>query len=609
MSAGGMQSGSRISQVLEVLLEASTELERGLLLHELVEAYRDRRGPVESNQVSSDLNKLRKRGLVLKGGGRLMHTLWVHADAPFETEIEDDPARILVDVVNDLARATGQAQETSAVHEELRTRGVTDLSTDQVRTKLKTLAHTSAMKKERSHEDWEEPRVQMIVRTSGSGRRHLFWAPAHDEYATPEFLDRSDAIRYVITTAEEQLGRPPSKDELRAWAYAARTGMFGTLEKEAAEAVLHPSFLSTVDNVSVRGRSGPRVIRAIRTPWTSRGEYRCRYSAREPAPLYDLSCFAEDWAILLRPSDEHASIDALSREAEEFGCDTTGRVASTRKALLARVVISLVGDRIEALPDAIDACIAARAKLRAWAVHQPLPAWKLEALEDDLALDVERLRVLKRAAQFATNAEAECGRITAIDGTEGWPLAAFEDLAAEANNIVGSDAKHWMNQLTNARRVWGARAGGVAAATDPENCAWLDRPDAISSLVRECHLPEMMAYVAGAEAVMGYVLRDADWILETLNQFPDMSATLRQSLTVALGLLGTVPPLEAACPSPADFDALGAYLAAVALGVDDDEQRHALAEEADLYAEGAAMGFTDLVLGRIESGQRISALG
>lgn len=79
----------------------------------------------------------------------------------------------------------------------------------------------------------------------------------------------------------------------------------------------------------------------------------------------------------------------------------------------------------------------------------------------------------------------------------------------------------------------------------------------------------------------------------------------RQALVIALGLLGAPAPMELAWPDPADTEDAAAYLAFVALGVDDEGERIRLATAADMRARGPAREVTEMDLGRIECGERL----
>lgn len=83
----------------------------------------------------------------------------------------------------------------------------------------------------------------------------------------------------------------------------------------------------------------------------------------------------------------------------------------------------------------------------------------------------------------------------------------------------------------------------------------------------------------------------------------------RQGLVVALGLLGSPPPLDIAWVNPQDPGEAAAYYAAVALGVDDESERVRLAQEADRRARGAAMEVSERAALEMESGVRLGVVG
>ena len=612
MSRPTIRPDSRNSKLLQTLLDATRLVERGLRLDELTSAYSRRHGPVDSKLVSSSLNTLWKRGLVVKAGGRFGQTLWVHVDAQYQGQDDSDPADAICDVVADTARSTGKALTTGEVHEALLKRGITDLSVDQVRTKLRSLAYSSPAKAARAHPDWKEPRVRLMDQTSSSGRRLLLWAPLEGECDTPQFVDRSDAIRFAIADAERRLACPVTKQEVRVWAAPAAAGEFGAAASHAADAVLDAGFAGAVNNVVTRGSKVPGgiTIRAVRTPWTSRGNYPPRLSAVEGEGSYDAVSVVEDLAVFLKPADEVESIAALREAAEELSCRHSAKIATAREQLLAQQIRDLLGEDHTHIEGSVATAVSARRTLSEWLTAADLPPWKRQRREDELSSETAQLMALLDSAMLGSSMRPAGDRMPrGIGETEGRPLADFEDLALEATAIAESDAVHWQNQLAQARRVQGARSAGVAAAREPANHAWLDRPDAISCIARSCFLPELTAWVAGAEAVMGFVMRDPQWLRDYLEEVPSEDGSLRQHVTVALGLLGTPPPLSLACPVPSDPNDLGAYIVSVALGIDDPDERLRLAEEADLYAVGTAMETTDMALGRIEGGTRLAVLG
>lgn len=72
---------------------------------------------------------------------------------------------------------------------------------------------------------------------------------------------------------------------------------------------------------------------------------------------------------------------------------------------------------------------------------------------------------------------------------------------------------------------------------------------------------------------------------------------------------GEPAPLEIAWPEAADPDQARAYFAAIALGEGDSLAREHLADAAERRADAAAVSVSQVALGRIEAGCRLSVIG
>jgi hypothetical protein len=596
-------------RVALVLLDEARRLGRGLGLDDLVCAYEARFGPVPRTVLSNALSRSVQLGEVLKVGGRIQHLRYAHVEHPVPYGPTADPAEAIVEIVSTHGLREGAAMTTAAVHQALLDRGLDSLSCDQVRTKLKTLAHGSRRKAARAHGEWREPRIRCIERTSTGGRRALFWAPISGDFEAPVVVDRLDGVRNAVAATERLLGRPVSKKEVQLWAEAVEAGLSASeAERQAVAAVLAPRFRAALDSVAFRDAgspSRPGAVQAVRTRFTSRGAYPCRYSAGEPSPHALAACVLEDLGVLLRPDRELESIEELARRGSGGLLD---EIRGTRLSLLAGTVASACPtDGIE------DWVIGGTALITASA--QAVLGWvqRVQVRPSDRHTDLDRLQAsLEHAEAFASIATAiaqtPVPTARTIASFRGEELVAFEPLAIEANEINGRSPRHWENQLSGARRTIGPTAGGISTLDRGRMLTWIDRPDAVVQLVRHCHLPHLGALVEEAEAVLGHVLRDVD-VLETwLRKVPLGERGLRNGLVVALGLMGRVPPVGLAWPDPGQPDDAAAYCAVVALATNDESACCALADGADMRAIGAAAEIVADALARVESRCRLGVI-
>lgn len=175
--------------------------------------------------------------------------------------------------------------------------------------------------------------------------------------------------------------------------------------------------------------------------------------------------------------------------------------------------------------------------------------------------------------------------------------------------LSGREAEHWTPVLGDARRTRGAIAGGISCEDPSETQSFIDRADAVGCALAACYRPRMAALVAEAQAVLGYVVRDAGLVRAWLERVDPADAAVRHALVVALGMIGASAPLELAWPNPADVEDATAYYAHLAFGTDDEEERVDLAFRADMWARGMAREFSEKVLGWMESGIRLAVVG
>lgn len=572
---------------------------RPLLLPEIVDAYTAAFGPVESKNVASALVTLQKRGRVRKAGGAHRRTLYAHVDSDVESTRDHEPILTAVlEVVDELTTRSGFAVPASRVHERLAERGI-DLSTDQVRTRLETLARDSSRKRSRAHDRWAVPQIRKVVTESRGGRRSLFWAPIGTDFKAPLKIDRAEGLRLAVEYAENGVGRPVTKDEVEHWAHSVSSG--NAVVRAAARAVLGNGFRSRLSAVATQDESGSGPLRVVPTPFTSRGAYPSRYTVSEDST--NACALAEDLADLVRPAVELYGIEHLRWLAKDLASDVLHDVATVRESVLRAVLVDHVPDELGWV---VERCIASHEPLLQWIWDGPLPPHRRDREADRLA-DQEQNLVAMEDYLSRSESRPRSPYASLLDVAPA-PLSAFEDLAVEVFDLNGLSAVHWRAVLAEVRRIRGPVAGGVSSEGAHEEQTWLDRSDALIGLVDQCSLPSLGTFVALADTVVGGLLRDRPYLEGLLGGDRPVGPVERQAFVTSLALQGHLVDTEVAWPDPRDPDGAELFLAAVALAVDDPDERCRLADAADARAEGAARSVTDLAQVRFELGGRLSVI-
>lgn len=603
---GSSRPDSIASRVERIVKEQSVARSEGVTAREVLDVYWVAFGPVAMNVVSNALSVLVHKGKLLKCGGRLLTTCYAHSDSPQPAK-PDPVAEAAVRIVRREARKHGSALRTSDVAEFLGAEGVAFGSVDNLRTVLTSLAYISPTKRARSHSAWAEPLIVKVEHRTTGNRVRAYWSFPGGPNTPPAVSDNYDAARLAVTAAEAALGRPPSKRELVAWATAASGGGGGDLK--VADTVLTSGFAARLSGCAARDATRPdeHLLRYVRTHLTSRGAYPVRYTLGAVTGEKLDACVVEDLSRQLTPADELEAIRDLRVFATEVDEPSLLHLVAVREALLHRESLRCFGEdagALQRLRAAVRTCEQASTVLLEWADYVGGFPHERQDARDAVMANAEQTAALLRAAELTPSAAVPSA--ASIASYPGVPVAVLQELAEEALALNQRETNHWEQLLAPARRVRGAKAGGVSASVPEDMRAALDRPDAMTLLVGVCALPRTSALLTAAEHLMGRVLRDSDLLLQLLLSHP--VAEVRDALTVALGMLGRVPPLEAACPDPASYDSACAYSTAVALGVDDFDERIGLAEAADNRARGSAARVTEAALVQFESGARLGAL-
>jgi hypothetical protein len=343
----------------------------------------------------------------------------------------------------------------------------------------------------------------------------------------------------------------------------------------------------------------------VRTPLSSRGAYAPRFATGALTTVQEAACLVEDLAVLLRPQAELHGIEDLRAEAQEIGSRVLLQIADARERALAESVARAVPPSLRSRDVLAQACALAASG------REVVATWAQEVAPNRPGYPAGdgELQGLARVADMWQGDGAAPEDIVTIDLTTGVAMQDFGALAGEALSVSERGVQYWSTVVREARRVRGPVTGGNSWDEPSDAQSLLDRPDAIVEILRSCHLPMISALADTAIAVLGHVVRDRDLLLRGLESLGAGETMTRQALVVALGLLGSPPPVEIAWVNPYDPDEASAYYASLALGVDDEVERVHLAREADRRAFGAAMELSERAALELESGARLSVVG
>ena len=527
--------------------------------------------------------------------------------------------------------STGFAVTTGGVLAELQRTGHEDVGVHDLDILLRTLAREPGPQAALAHPSWHERRIEKLDEETPGRRRRVFWRLAGSTYPAPGLFaptasddlqayrhqfTHADCVRVAFAETRRALQRPVDLREVRLWAgwIEAKGDGAPAPERAAADAALGPGFrkhlIQTVQRDSAR-IPGVGMMRPVRTPHSMqrRVERRpLRMTTEEVTQAEIAACVLEDLPDLLRPTAELREIDDLLRVADDVGSEMLGSIARTRRALLRSVVLSYApagADAVQWLRAGLECALRARAAITELCTTSAIPA-RIRHAASAVKSPTSELELLVEHA-----GEAPGARIPALQSIvtyDAVPLQSCRGFAKEvavANELTG---RFWWSPIRESRRVKARLRCGISSREPGDTDAFVDRPDVIIECCRACSAPTMSALVNEGSAVLGLVLRDHVAMLKWLAAAPRGDSYARRGITVALGLLGLVPPIELVCPDRGDPEDAEAYLAAVALGCDDKDERVRLAEHFDAGARGAAAEVSEGALMRIEDGWRIGAL-
>lgn len=592
------------SRLNEVLLDLTSRLGRAVTSREVNAAYEARFGT--RRHVTTTLHVMVERGEAVKLGGQSRYTLYSHRDLPVVAERDRTEAAIL-EILDRAACETGAALSTGEVRAALAERGI-KLSSERVMIVLRRLAGPWQYRAGVPTPAWSKPQIRRHVQVLPGGRHQQFWSPLDSDAAVPRRLTDPDQLRLAVRIVEERLGRPVAVTDLRLWARAelATRGGSNDDRSQAAQAVCREGPGRRLITIAAydgdRRQPGDRLT-VVRSRFTCAGRWPPRFTVMDQTDEASAACLVEDLARLLAPAEELASIERIRETADEIGSRPLRTLADMRERTLAHAF-----DRFT--PPGVDRPVWwRRASGRAVGAWRAQAAWRygrIPSAASDSATVVQHLEAVGEFAAGFSEAVGDSEAMTILD-VPGTPGDMFQDLAAEMYALAGSEIpREWRAILQKARRVM--PADGESARAFPVRVHPIDRPDAILAIARACYLPRFTALVEIGAEVLGFVIRDPVPLLDALQKLTPANHYERQTILVALGLLGSVPTIEIACPDPADSEITAAYAAAVALGVDDQDERVRLATEVDLRARGNAAEVSGLAVERLEAGSRLAVL-
>jgi hypothetical protein len=427
----------------------------------------------------------------------------------------------------------------------------------------------------------------------------------------PPTADVRDSLRQAVSMAEAEIGRPVTRRELGLWAQHAAAAGLDEATVSVAEVVLRPGLGRTFNSlVQGEGQStgGPGTLRPIRTPLTARGSYPVHYSAGGVNPGVGGVCLLRDLAVLLRPAEEITGQAHFEKELGHLGLITREIIEYRRSALLHSVLMHGPARwHGPGIASAAEKWITSAGVLALWIEASSLSPCDLQAEIDKVADLSRHIEAMENFCAHERVRDSDPD-VRVVASHPGVRLESLEDLAAEANDVVGRHPKHWRHLFADARRVRGPQAGGVAADHREQLESFLDRPDVFHVMAATCPLPKFGAAVSAAQLVMGEVLRDERLIAAWLRRCPPHADYFRNALTVAMGLLGFVPDVSDAWPDESNASHLEAFLVAVVVGVADPDARLRIAREVERRARGSAAALVRRVMPRLEMGDRLSVI-
>lgn len=594
--------GSRAHRILQVARRLTGRLGRGALVAELRDEYERATGRPAPSSFTAEVSSLKRRGVLEVVGGRSGRSLYAPAGSEVDGGRPDDDATRVRTALRAAAGRVGRPVTTREVGRELERRGAELSSSDPnaVKKRLEMLARRTR----RGPPGARPPRVIWASQRTETGRPYSLWLPV-EEGPLPAFPrvppTHSDAVRLAVRRAEEGLGRPVSRRELRGWLARAETP--AALRDRLPAREVGTRLTDTGRHDHPRAHQ-PGRIRAVETPLTCHGGPPLRWSVRPPAPETAALCRMEDTLLVLRPARETRTLQALKARGRVVGEELLPEVAAVRRDLAVSSLREAAGEAsAEGVLDRVDEVTG-----RLWDWYR---AGRAELTRDQRQRRRSRLhgrelraREARGLLRFSPDASDRgvlgAGQAAAVE------IGALRPYADAAARALGLDDRKGARLFEGARRFPAPEPPGRErfGAAGELPLSRVDRPDALLLLFRALNVPRAAGLVGNAALLLGPSLRDAELLRARLAELPPGRTFARHCLLVALGLLGEPVGFEAAVCDPSRPEEVAAW--AVAAVAADLEGAAGRIEEADRRARGQARRITDTALRRLEGGYPLS---
>ncbi|HEY0971331.1 MAG TPA: hypothetical protein VGE02_10240 [Gemmatimonadales bacterium] len=596
-----LRPGSRTERAYAALVAEGEALQRALSLDEWRAAYERRYGePLRRLDVVAF--QLRKRGFIAVAGGRTGHLLYTPTACP-QPAVNDDPHGLLVDVVMDACRETGQAVPMERIHEGLAARGMT-YGSDTLRNMLELLSTTAPG---RDVSEQVAARLECVTAQGAHwARARRFWRPVGSTVPAPVDApaSRAAALRAAVMEVTSQLGRPCSPVELKAWARAHRDHPIAAAAKTGSDH--RGRFTGALRNL-LSERAAGRGLVDVSHPLATRGGIPLRVAPQSVAQAELAAGRFADACAWLRPVEEMTSCTRLREEADEDGLPVLGELADVRERAMAGALMNALeqeGHRPD-LADLTRRVTQAAERLTGWwragsrARYPGRARWVQDA--EAAAESAQHLNELSRLARVP-------GMQLVLAGEGG--LRPVEEVAEWLCAILrpaGRTFKSPEMHLESVRRFPNPQfVRGPLYDEAPEAFSLLDVGDVLLRLSHLATDGRIAVLLASAAGVLGSAVRDARLLHALLAELPPGETYHRHAALVALGALGMVVEPGVALADSYDRAGLDAYALAVGLSPGEPEERaERLAAVHELVAP-SLHSWLDEICDRVRDGDTVT---
>lgn len=604
---GRTKPGSRSHRYVQIIGVEAEELGRGLEMDEIREAYREHEGESAPDCITSEISSLNRRGVLEATGGRPGRTRYAPADLDLPEAPSDEPhddTLVVLEAVRRGWERRGWALSTAEVAEEIG-RGDRELRSDHpdtVRKRLETLSRRT----ERGPEEFREPKVRRLEAISTLGQSSNHWVPAHVDAPPSELIaprSRADAVRQLVYRCEEDLGRPPSRRELRWWLESPRA-------PEPIRSVLDPNELGTrlADTGTAHEGHTSEVgrLQPVESSLSCHGGPPRRWTLHEVSEREQALCELEATLHAYRVPEEIRSLRGLQNRADRQGGTVLPDLVDMRRRLLLNSLREAAGD--------FDATQLLGQLEEAYSVLQERVE-NTDGLSDDVRSDrrcwlrerLEAVRSTQGALQFidAPDGAASLNR-AGESGTV--RLEKLGPVLGTVADVVGLEESQARQVVAEVRRFPGSeKPGRDRIGPGPSgSLSALDRVDAYQAVFELFSVPRARSLITEAQQLLGHVLRDPSYVENLLDQLGTSRSPQRAALIVALGLLGEAPEFSRVIVDAGDIDTVRAWVLATILA--EWTEVESRLEKALHRVERAARRAIETAVRRVRAGYLPSAI-